>query len=79
MCLNVKTGEPFNKEISLPRVHKDEKQILKQVRKMIDNDEIKAVHIVSTEVEETLYGMTEQKFVELADVLPPRKSEKEIE
>lgn len=73
LCLDIKEGQPFNKVITLPRVYKDDQHILKQVRKLIDNDETKAVHIVSAEVEETLYGMTEQKFIELAEVLPPRK------
>ena len=34
---------------------------------------VKVVHIVESEEIETLYGMTEQKFIELAEVLPPRK------
>lgn len=73
MCLDIKAGQPFYKEVVLPRVYKDDNHILKQVRKIIDNEEAKAVHIVSATVEETLYGMTEQRFIELAEVLPPRK------
>lgn len=73
LCLNIVEGQPFEKELTLPRVYKDDAHILKTVKKLVDNDETKAVHIVSSEVEETLYGMTEQKFIELADVLPPRK------
>ena len=29
--------------------------------------------VVALEYEETLYGMSEQKFIETADILPPRK------
>ena len=74
LCLDIKGEQPFNKVVTLPRVYKDDAHILKQVKKLIDNDEIKAVHIVSVEVVETLYGMSEQKFIEMADVLPPRKT-----
>lgn len=73
MCLNIAKGTPFTKEVTLPRVYKDDAHILKQVKKIIDSDTEKAVHIVSAEVKETLYGMTEQKFIEVAEVLPPRK------
>lgn len=74
LCLDIKEQTPFNKEITLPRVYKDEAHLLKQVQKVVDNDEVKAVHIVDYTVKETLYGMSEQKFIENADVLPPRNT-----
>lgn len=74
LCLNIKEGNPFNQTVVLPRTYKDDKHILKAVEKVINSDSVKAVHVVDTVVEETLYGMTEQKFIELATVLPPRKS-----
>ena len=73
LCLNIKEGNPFNQTVTLPRTYKDEKSMLKAVEKLVNSDEVKAVHIVSHEVEETLYGMTEQKFIELAEPMPPRK------
>lgn len=73
MCLNIKEGSPFTQSVVLPRTYKDDKAMLKSVEKLINSDEVKAVHIVSSTVEETLYGMSEQKFIELAEVLPPRK------
>ena len=72
LCLNIKTGEPLHKEVTLPRTYKDDKALMKQVSKVIDNEEHKAVHIVDKEEVETLYGMTEQEFIQLAKVLPPR-------
>ena len=80
LCLNIAEGTPFNKEVILPRTYKDDQHIMKQVKKVVDTDEIKAVHVVSTEVQETRYGMSEQKFIEMADVLPPlEKAEAETE
>ena len=73
LCLNIVEGEPFNKEIILPRTYKDEKSMMKVVEKVINTEDVKAVHIVHTEVNETLYGMTEQEFIANAHVLPDRK------
>lgn len=73
LCLNIKEGEPFNKEVVLPRTYKDEKSMMKVVEQLINTDEVKAVHIVRAEVNETLYGMTEQEFISAAHVLPDRK------
>lgn len=36
-------------------------------------DGFKILSVLSTEKHETLYGMEEQKFIEAAEVLPPRK------
>ena len=71
MCLDIERGEPFNKEVILPRTYNDEKAMLKQAEKVINNDTVKAVHIVAFNVEETRYGMTEQQFIEVAEVIPP--------
>ena len=73
LCLNIKEGSPFNQTVVLPRTYKDDNHMLKAVEKVINTESVKAVHIVDSVVEETLYGMSEQKFIELAEVLPPRK------
>lgn len=70
MCLDIESEEPFNKEVILPRTYKDEKAMLKQAEKVINNETVKAVHIVDFEVEETRYGMSEQQFIEQAEVIP---------
>ena len=72
LCMDVKTCEPCNIDVSLPRTYKDDKKLLKKVQELVDNDEVKAVHIVSKEEVETLYGMTEQRFIEGAIILDPK-------
>lgn len=72
MCLDVQLGEPFNKEVIVPRTYKDNETLLKKVKPMVETDTVKAVHIVESEEIETLYGMTEQEFIKNAKVLPPR-------
>ena len=71
MCLNIQTGEPFNEVLTLPRTYNDDKKLLKTVQETFDTDEKKAVHIVDKEEIETLYGMSEQEFIQNATVLDP--------
>ena len=73
LCLNIQSAEPFNKVVTLPRTYKDDKKLLKKVEEVVNTDDVKAVHIVDKEEIETLYGMTEQDFIEHAEVQPPRK------
>ena len=77
MCIDVQAGEPFNKEITVPRTYKDNESLLKKVKPLVETETVKAVHIVAKEEIETLYGMTEQDFIEHAKVLPERNAKKE--
>lgn len=79
MCVDVEAGEPFNKEVTVPRTYKDNDSLLKVVKPIIETETVKAVHIVGKTEIETLYGMSEQDFIEHASVLPERttKAEKE--
>ena len=72
MCLDIEKGEPFTKVVSLPRTYKDDKAILKQAEQELATDTVKPVHVVSSTVKETLYGMSETDFMKVAQVLPPR-------
>ena len=71
LCMDINSCEPFNKDIVLPRTFKDEKKLMAKVHELIDNDEVKAVHITHRAEVETLYGMTEQDFIEHAVELDP--------
>lgn len=79
LCLDIEKGEPFNKEVILPRTYKDEKALMKKVSPLVDNETTKAVHIVDKVEEETLYGMLEQDFIKYAKVLKGRGSTGEAE
>lgn len=69
MCLDTDVGESVTKVLTLPRIYKDDKKLFKACEEAITEENIKAVHVVDTEVIETLYGMEEQKFIENAVVL----------
>lgn len=51
----------------------ENEKLMKSLKKEYETDTIKIVSIISTEVNEKLYGMTEQEFMAVAQVLPPRK------
>lgn len=76
MCLDVEAGEPCNKEVTVARTYKDNNALMKKVKPLLETETLKPVHIVSTEVVETLYGMTEQYFIAHAEELPPREATK---
>lgn len=73
MCLDIETGEPCNRYVVVPRTYKDDEKLLKKVKEVLETETLKPVHIVDKEEIETLYGMSEQEFIEHAEVQPPRK------
>lgn len=72
MCLDIESGEPCNKSLVVPRTYRDDEALLKKVKEVLETETLKPVHIVGKKEIETLYGMTEQEFIEHAKVLPPR-------
>lgn len=75
LCVNTETQTTTIVGVTLPRTYKCDEDALKVARTMLDTETIKAVRIMFREESETLYGMSEAKFMELADVLPPRNGE----
>ena len=74
LCMDVQQGEPFNKDVTLPRTYKDNTAMLKAAAAIIDTDEVKAVHVVRSEVKETLYGLPEADSLANAVILPARSN-----
>ena len=79
LVVNIKTGISEEREVSIPREYKKMEKLRKAIEDAVNTNEIKFVHIISTEVEEVLYGMSEQKFIENAEILPPRGTKAEAE
>lgn len=79
LCMDIQTAEPFNKVVILPRTYKDDKTLMKKVQEVVETDTVKAVHVVDKEEVETLYGMTEQEFIQKAVVLDPETRKPETE
>lgn len=73
MCVNIDSAEVTVKNFTVFGKYDDENDILKECQDLIDTDNIKLVHVSGFSEEEVLLGMPESKFIELAEVLPPRK------
>lgn len=78
MVADTTTGTVTEKNFVVNRYVKDA-DILKQIRKENETETEKIACIVSVTTIETLMGMTEDKFIENAEVLPPRKTDTKIE
>lgn len=72
LCLNTETAEPFNQTVTLSGTFKDNKAVMKAVKALIENDTVSVAKVVDVEIEEKLYGMPEQDFINAAKILPPR-------
>lgn len=79
MCVDTETATVSNYEVEIAGVYSDEKKLMKAVTKVVETETLKPVSIVSTEVIETLYGMDEHKFIEMAEVLPPRDKKEDTD
>lgn len=77
LCMDIVNEEPCNRTFTLPRTYKDDKSLMK-VLKQYETDELKIVHIVNKETQSALYGMDELKFLELAELLPPRTAQETL-
>lgn len=79
LAVKVSTEQTEIVEITLPRLYKDNNEILKIAQKNCDNPDMRYVHVVSSEQEEVLRGMTEADFLKYSKVLPPRTAKTEAE
>lgn len=80
MCINPTTGTVSHNEYTISQSYSDPALILKHVKKVYETETNIIVAVEASEIHETLYGMLEQKFMELAEILPPRTtSEDDIE
>ena len=79
LCVSIVENKTFEQEVALPRTYKDEKSLMKQVKVVIENDNVKPLRVISAEEVETLYGMSEQEFITTAKILPPRTTAKETD
>ena len=69
LCLDIVAGEPFNQQVTLPRIYKEDKKLMKAIEEVVNTENVKAIHVVAKEEVETLYGMSEQDFINNAVVL----------
>lgn len=71
LIVDIQSNTTDTVEVTLPRTFSDEKKLLKAVEKVVNTDLVKAVHVNASRQVETLYGMSEQDFINGAKVLDP--------
>lgn len=69
LCMDTEMAEPLNKTVVLSGTFKNDEDILKQARKEIDKGAIKAVAVVTVNVEENIYRMPETYFIQNAEIV----------
>ena len=75
MALDISTKETVTKTVTLPRTYKDDAAMLKVAAPLIETETIKPVHVVSSEVKEKLYGMSELDFVQHAKPIEKKSAD----
>lgn len=76
MCMDTTNAEVVVKDFTIGGKFDGEKDLLKTCQKLFDTDTFKLVKVSEYSEDEVLLGMPESKFIELAEVLPPRKDYK---
>ena len=78
LMVNLETQATEQTNVMMPNTYKDDKALMKALTKAYDGSTLKPVHVMSTQVIEKLYGMTEKAFLDNARELDP-KTRKAIE
>ena len=81
LCVDITTQETLTQEYNISGKYADDEKgntkLLKATKEVAETDTIKVVSILSKEAQETLMGMTEQEFMSMAKVLPPRSKKED--
>lgn len=77
LALDTETVEPSNLTVEVSGTFQNEEKLMKSVKAVAETDTLKIVQILTTETVEKLYGVSEQKFMEIAHELEPRKKKEE--
>ena len=72
LCVNTVEEKTETMTVEVTRTYSDDKKLLKAVKEVITDENIIPVKVIKTEIVESLFGMTEQNFIKLAEKLPPR-------
>lgn len=71
LMVNLESQETETQDVSMPSVYADDAKLMKALTKAYEGKELKPVHVISTTVNEKLYGMSEKAFLESAQELDP--------
>ena len=69
LCVNTESNEVTHNTFTMPRTFKTDKKLLAAIKDKHETDTLKVVSLEKEEVENKIYGMTEEKFIESAEEL----------
>lgn len=72
LCLDTELEAPVTKTVSVPRTYKSTEKLEKAVKNAIETETLRVVQVKDFSTVNKLYGMSEQKFIENAEILPDR-------
>lgn len=79
LWVDLETNETYVSDVDVPGHLSSEDKIIEYVRRICDTSRYKSVHIVCVAEKEALYKMTEEDFIENAEIVVERKAEGEDE
>ena len=74
LCVSITNKVLFNRTIKVSGAYDNVDELLKAVKACSETDEFKVVAVTNWAKQETLYGMPEEQFMSVAEILPPRKN-----
>ena len=74
-AVDVENDKFVTLSFTLPRTYKDDEAVKKAISKVHQNDNIKIVKVMSTEIEENLYAMSEETFLANAHIVVKQSDE----
>lgn len=77
--IDIETAEPSNKEVTYTPIIDNPAKELAKVKSLVETDTYKVATIVSRTDAEQILGMTEQFFLEHAELVTRGKANEEIE
>ena len=73
MALTISTASVSTDTLKVSGTFDSKDEALKAIKKQYETADYKPTAIINMEVSEILYGMPEDEFIKLAEILPPRK------
>ena len=71
LMVNLETQATEQTNVMMPNTYKDDKALMKALTKAYEGSTLKPVHVMTSQVIEKLYGMTEKSFLDNAIELDP--------
>lgn len=71
LCFDAEQNNCIEQTVLIAGVFKNEEKLAKKLHDVLDNDRVSFVRVLSATQKSTLYGMSEDKFIENAVELDP--------